>query len=340
MWPTFEEFLQEARMDLNRLERIRTAYLERRSRAIRRIFVPLTVLVIAFFVNVLAVLGFNQGWGVFGILFVLIGGLWWLVRLFRTLREYRGDIRTAKAEFEQYGSAPLAQAMGLFAFQQRQFTTDCGFEYEGGETFRHGGLLEGNPLFALGYDSIRGLHNISGKRYGRDFAFSEIRVTRKETSSEGDYTATLFRGALFAANLNEENEQVVFLRPKVRFPDLKKIKTITDGNNHKIKLRSIETGNVAFNRAFAIRASDESSALDMLSNDWMQWLLSFRDRYGKRITILFAGSRITIAVSSTRTRFPFKPGRSTERNLRSAYEGLRFALELIVRSLPADRRNF
>jgi len=169
------------------------------------------------------------------------------------------------------------------------------------ETFR------ASRIFRHSIDRYRGEDRVTGPMGATAVDFSEIHAEYKTTStnSKGHTSTqwhTIFRGLFFTADFNKHFRTVTVVLPDVAEKAFgwlgQKLQEMNIGRPDLIKLEDPE-----FEREFVVYGEDQVEARYILSTSLMQRILEFRRRAGTRVYLSFVGSRVHVAIPSTRNMF-------------------------------------
>lgn len=199
--------------------------------------------------------------------------------------------------------------------------------------------IESCSLFNDRIDEISGEDLISGVLGLTDFEFSELKLVRidKSTNSKGHTSrtyVTLFDGVFFVADFHKHFQGITLLKA---------------GGSHGIggwfnrmggrmgnmfrskpeRSTPIKLENDAFNRIFFTSTTNETEARYILSPVLMDNILKFREKHPEQVEFAFAGSRLYIAVSSSRNYFEPDMGRPVADQIGGIREELVFFFDMI-----------
>ncbi len=140
-----------------------------------------------------------------------------------------------------------------------------------------------------------------------DFQIGEILVQNETTywedGNEETSTKTIFRGLFAVADFHKKLQGELFVIPDFaerNFGWLGRAfqKLGTDYEEHLLRVENPE-----FEKAFVVRATDPVEAGHILTPDMQERMLALRTRLGKDLRFAFNGSRVYIAIPSTKDWF-------------------------------------
>jgi hypothetical protein len=200
--------------------------------------------------------------------------------------------------------------------------------------------IRSSHLFNYQIDKTHGEDLFQGIIGLTDFQFSEltlkqIQVTRDAKGRTTRREITMFDGVLFVAYFHKEFEGVTTLTSANLFNSgtlgswlnpLQKLGSILTGT----KKISIQLEDVAFNKVFHVRTTDEIKARYILSSNMMERLLKFKKQHREKIEISFVNSTMNIALSSGRNYFePVVMKPHSDREIRQVYDDIVFFFNMI-----------
>lgn len=175
------------------------------------------------------------------------------------------------------------------------------------------------------YTSDDRVHGLIGQT---PFEAAEVRRAYA-TGGKNSTTVVVFHGLFFHLDFNKSLRGVTLVQP-------------ADARPHHIGSREgltrIALGNPTFEQAFAVHASDEVEARDVLTPAMMDQILALRQRAGKPIFLAFKNHRAYLGVHYGRALF--EPGIASTTSLASIQEmAAHFALaEGVVHELDLNTR--
>jgi len=183
---------------------------------------------------------------------------------------------------------------------------DPGLSYEpkgrvSRETFR------ASRIFQRRIDRYRGEDRVVGRLGATDVEFSELHAEYKSTTHSakgGSRTQwhTIFKGLFFVADFNKHFRTATVVLPDVAEKALgwlgQKLQDLNFTRPDLVKLEDPE-----FEREFVVYGEDQVEARYVLSTSLMRRILEFRRKADRRVYLSFVGSRVHVAIPSTRDMF-------------------------------------
>ena len=161
-------------------------------------------------------------------------------------------------------------------------------------------------------------------------------MTRKDhyTDSKGNQqtrTVTVFDGVLFVADFNKAFNGTTLLLKRGIWGTSGFMNRI--GNTLKNLISSddminINLENDAFNRLFDTNTSDEIEARYILSANFMERIVEFKQQHNEEVELAFAGTRMYVSIASGRNFEPSVRRPTKEQGKLSIQEELTFFLGL------------
>jgi len=174
--------------------------------------------------------------------------------------------------------------------------------------------INGSYLFPFKIDRIEGEDYFSGRLGLTDFEFSELRLVeiRRTTNGKGQTTThhhVHFNGVLFIADFKKDFDGITVVQGRSLdptkgvgklFAPLDKLfsATTTKKASQRIMLES-----EPFNNAFHVWTSNEVKARYILSSNFMEYMLNFKEKYSGQLDISFVDSNMCIALASSKNHF-------------------------------------
>lgn len=152
-------------------------------------------------------------------------------------------------------------------------------------------LFEGEPI-----DRFAGEDLVSGRYGATGFRFSELRASRVRKNGKRVEVVPVFRGLFFVADFAKDFRGRTLVLPdraERRLGAFGRALQVLDGVSG---LRLVQLEDPAFERAFAVYASDETEARYLLSPALMERILRFHENTGSQLRLAFAGGRILVAL--------------------------------------------
>lgn len=194
--------------------------------------------------------------------------------------------------------------------------------------------IDTSELFDTRIDDIKGEDLFHGKYGLTEFEFSELKMTKEDSSTDSDGTTTtttitVFDGVLFVADFKKHFSGLTVIEKKLIKSDRgigklagKLFNRAGSTANRRANIQ-IELESAAFNRNFIVQTTDEIEARYILSSSMMEQILSFVTNHPNPLTISFHNSYMFIAVSSTKNFFDDGiGGKKSGYNLEGIYNDL------------------
>lgn len=152
-------------------------------------------------------------------------------------------------------------------------------------------LFEGEPIHRFrGEDLVRGRHGAT------EFRFSELRAAQVRKCGKRVEEVPVFHGLFFVADFPKHFRGTTLVladRAERRLGAFGRALQVLDGVSG---LRLVQLEDPAFERVFAVYASDETEARYLLSPSLMERLRRFHENSGSQLRVSLAGGRMAIAV--------------------------------------------
>lgn len=201
--------------------------------------------------------------------------------------------------------------------------------------------IYGSYLFDFPIDRIDGEDYFSGRLGLTDFEFSELELVeiRRTRDMKGNTTThhhVHFNGVLFVADFKKHFEGITVVQARALdptkgvgklFAPLGKLfsSTTTRKASQRIMMES-----EAFNNAFHVWTSNELQARYILSSNFMEHMLSFKEKYAGKVNMSFVDSNMCIALTTTKNYFDVSIHRKvTPAILEEVYDDLSLFFGLI-----------
>jgi len=152
-------------------------------------------------------------------------------------------------------------------------------------------LFEGEPIDRFGGEDL-----VSGRHGATDFRFSEVRASRVKKRGKRVEVVPVFHGLFFVADFAKHFRGQTLVLPDRAERRLGAFGRAFQafGGGHGLRLVQLE--DPAFERVFAVYASDETEARYLLSPALMQRIVRFHENTGSQLRLGFAGGRVFVAV--------------------------------------------
>lgn len=157
--------------------------------------------------------------------------------------------------------------------------------------------FERSRLFSSRIDRYRGEDCFNGKVGATDLLFSEIKVERKETSTDSKGRTrttwvTVFKGIYLTADFHKHFRCEVSIVPDIAEATFGWLGRKIQGLSSDL----IRLENPDFERAFKVRASDPVEVRYLLTPDMQERLLAFRNNWSSQVRIALLDSRLHLAI--------------------------------------------
>ena len=323
MFPDYEQVVQTLEPQIAILEQQRSAY--------RAVFWKgmLTLAITAVLTAAVLLTGYQQA----VIATAILAGITLIVTLILLSRRYNSYRSSFKASIVTGVVQQLIENCELEG-ETEHYEYSWGYQQDGRISDHH---IDSCCLFEERIDDIDGEDLIHGKLGLTDFEFSELKMTRQDhyTDSKGNRrtrTVTVFDGVLFVADFNKAFNGTTLLLTRGIWGTSGFMNRI--GNTLKNLISSddiinINLENDAFNRLFDTNTSDEIEARYILSANFMERIVEFKQQHNEEVELAFAGTRMYVAIASGRNYFEPSVRRPTREQGKRVYEELTFFLGLI-----------
>jgi hypothetical protein len=164
--------------------------------------------------------------------------------------------------------------------------------------------FERSRLFSSRIDRYQGEDCFSGKIGATDVLFSEIKVERKDTSTDSKgHTrttwVTVFKGIYLTADFHKHFRCQVSIVPDIAEATFGWLGRKIQGLSSDL----IRLENPNFERAFKVRASDPVEVRYLLTPDMQERLLAFRNKWSSQVRIALLDSRLHLAIPNNNNWF-------------------------------------
>jgi hypothetical protein len=152
-------------------------------------------------------------------------------------------------------------------------------------------LFEGESI-----DRFAGEDLVSGRHGATDFRFSELRVSQVKRRGKRTQLEPVFNGLFFVADFHKDFRGMTLLLPDRAERHLGAFGRAFQALGGGFGLKLVQLEDPAFEREFAVYASDETEARYLLSPSLMQRILRFHENSGAKLRVAFARGRVSVAV--------------------------------------------
>lgn len=159
-----------------------------------------------------------------------------------------------------------------------------------------------SQLFKHRIDRYKGEDLVRGNVGRTEIVFSELHAEYKTGSGKDTHWNTIFKGLFFIADFNKN-----FMGQTIVLPDTaekcfggfgKMLQEWNIGRPDLVKLEDPE-----FEREFVVYGNDQIESRYILSTSLMRRILDFKNKTGTKIYLSFVGSKVFVALPSTRNMF-------------------------------------
>jgi|GEM_PF-1219415 len=335
MLPSYEETLAALRIPEAELKQLQQVHKRKLRTAINWFWISAVITIAVCFI----VYGVAESDGLWPIL-TLVLSLFCLIRIFSV---HAANKRAYRLDYKHKVVGPLADTMLKLAklpHETRDYEKYCDYAPE---AFIDRAWISKSELFVTDIDDITGEDLFTGKYGLTEFQFSELKMTRKETTTDTDGNSTttnvkVYDGVLFAADFKKHFSGLTVINTKVIKRDTGIGKLVSKFINAAVSTankranQKIELENVEFNRHFIVQTTNEIEARYILSSVLMEQILSFVNQHPHPLVISFHDSYMFIAVYSSKNFFDDGIGKSTpngEYNLQGIYNDLSIFFRII-----------
>jgi hypothetical protein len=184
---------------------------------------------------------------------------------------------------------------------------DPSFRYWPGEgipraEFDASRLFEGETI-----DRYRGEDLVSGRHGATEFRFSELRAVRLRRRGKRVEEVPVFHGLFFVADFAKHFRGETLVLPDRAERRLGAFGRAFQALDGMRGLRLVQLEDPAFERAFAVYASDETEARYLLSPALVARILRFHENTGAQLRLGFVAGRIAVAVPLAGDLFAVDP---------------------------------
>lgn len=170
--------------------------------------------------------------------------------------------------------------------------------------------FERSRLFSSPIDRYQGEDCFSGKIGATDVLFSEVKVERKDTSTDSKGRTrttwvTVFKGIYLTADFHKHFRCQVSIVPDIAEATFGWLGRKIQGLSSDL----IRLENPDFERAFKVRASDPVEVRYLLTPDMQERLLAFRNNWSSQVRIALLDSRLHLAIPNNSNWFEPAIGR-------------------------------
>ncbi|ALS28548.1 hypothetical protein IJ21_31540 [Paenibacillus sp. 32O-W] len=323
MFPSYEELIVALRPHIEELEADRAGY----RRTLRQ---GLVVIAIAVALSAATLLtGYGQAIVLTGIvgLTAIIVTAFFLMRRYAAFRRKFKDILVTGIVRELVGNCSLPNETSDYEYRWNYLS-----DYRISDSH-----IRDCCLFEERIDEIDGEDLFQGRLGLTDFEFSELRLVRIErrTNAKGQQTTrrvTVFDGVLFVADFHKSFRGVTLLLTNGFFGGgsfLNRIGNALGNAFRSVKINHIKLENDDFNRLFITNTTDEVEARYILSANFMERLLKFKEAHPQKVEAAFVGSKMYVAISSGSNYFEPNIRRPVDRQVRRIRDEFVFFFGLI-----------
>lgn len=152
-------------------------------------------------------------------------------------------------------------------------------------------LFEGEPIHRFrGEDLVQGRHGATA------FRFSELRAVRVRRRGKRVEEVPVFHGLFFVADFPKHFGGTTLVLPDRAERRLGAFGRSLQALDGVSGLRLVQLEDPAFERAFAVYASDDTEARYLLSPSLMERLRRFHENTGSQLRVSLCGGRVAIAI--------------------------------------------
>lgn len=164
--------------------------------------------------------------------------------------------------------------------------------------------FERSRLFSSRIDRYQGEDCFSGKIGATDLLFSEIKVERRDTSTDSKGRTrttwvTVFKGIYLTADFHKHFRCEVSIVPDIAEATFGWLGRKIQGLSSDL----VRLENPDFERAFKVRASDPVELRYLLTPDMQERLLAFRNSWSNQVRFALLDSRLHLAIPNNNNWF-------------------------------------
>lgn len=335
MLPSYEETLASLRIPEAELKQLQQDHKRKLRTTINWFWISTVITIAVCYITY----GIAESDGLWSILTLLLS-LFCFLRIFFVRA---ANQRAYRLDYKHGVVGPLANTMLKLAklpYETKDYEKYCNYNPE---AFIESEWINKSELFVTDIDDITGEDLFSGKYGLTEFQFSELKMTRKETTTDTDgnsstTTVKVFDGVLFAADFKKHFSGLTVINTKVIKKNSGIGKLVSKFINAAISTankranQKIELENVEFNRHFIVQTTNEIEARYILSPVLMEQILNFVNNHPHPLVISFHDSYMFIAVYSSKNYFDDGIGKSMpngEYNLQGIYNDLAIFFRII-----------
>jgi hypothetical protein len=156
--------------------------------------------------------------------------------------------------------------------------------------------FEASRLFDERIDRFAGEDLVRGRHGATEFRFSELRASRVKKRGKRTEVEPVFHGLFFVADCHKTFRGQTLLLPDRAERKLGAFGRAFQALGGAPGMQLVQLEDPAFERAFAVYATDETEARYLLSPSMMQRILRFHENTGAKLRLGFARGRVNVAV--------------------------------------------
>ncbi len=170
-------------------------------------------------------------------------------------------------------------------------------------------VFQMSEIYTQGIDRYSGEDLVKGSFNGVELEFSELHAEYKTTTtdSKGRTTThwhTIFKGVFMAADFNKDfNTRTVVVPDTAESAFGSLIGNFLQKMNFSRSGQLVKLESPDFEKAFAVYGDDQVEARYILTPSLMERIMALRARFGEGLALSFVGSKLLIAIPSSRNLF-------------------------------------